>query len=51
MVNATPDQLRFRPVNWRRDSRVEIIARADPAPDWGAVEAALKDASWRPPER
>lgn len=51
MVNATPDQLRFRPINWRRDSRVEIIAPARPAPDWDAVEEALEAAFWRPPGR
>jgi len=51
MVNATPEQLRFRPVNWRRDSRVEIIAEATPSPDWDRVEAALRAAFWKPPTR
>jgi len=51
MVNATPETLKFRPVNWRRDSRVEIIAAADPAPDWDTVEAALREAFWKPPTR
>lgn len=40
-VDATPDKVRWTPTAWRRDSRVDVLAAADPAPDWGAVEAAL----------
>ena len=29
-------------VAYRRDSRVELIVRINPAPDWGVIEAAIK---------
>jgi G3E family GTPase len=44
LVNATPDQVRWSPVDHRRDSRIEIVATADPALDWEAVEARIRAA-------
>ena len=29
-------------VAYRRDSRVELIVRINPAPDWGVIETAIK---------
>jgi len=42
--NWTPDGAEFRAIAYRRDSRVELIAAGDEAPDWDAVEAALMGA-------
>lgn len=46
-VDATPDLLKFEGINYRRDSRVEVIAPADPPPDWAAVEAMFEAARIR----
>lgn len=43
LLQATPDQMSFEPVAWRRDSRVEWIAAGGPV-DWDAVEARLEAA-------
>jgi len=43
-VQADPDSVSFEPTGWRRDTRVEIIAPAQPAPDWDAVRRRLEDA-------
>lgn len=47
-VDATSDEIRWEALNYRRDSRVEIIAAAEPPPDWDAVEAALRAARFDP---
>jgi len=43
LVHASPEAIRFEALNWRRDSRVEVLAPpvdgGHPAPDWDAVEA------------
>ncbi|MFT4624189.1 MAG: G3E family GTPase [Myxococcota bacterium] len=39
-VNADSDAVRWAPVAWRSDTRVEILAPTSPTPDWSAVEAA-----------
>lgn len=39
-VHASPEAVRFRPLDWRRDSRVEVLAAGEPAPAWETVEAA-----------
>lgn len=41
MLQATADRMAFEPVAWRRDSRVQWIAAAEPV-DWAAVERALE---------
>lgn len=43
-VQADPDAVRFEPVGWRRDSRVEVIAPPGEPPDWDAVQAHLERA-------
>ena len=45
-VDADDESIRWRPVGWRTDSRVEVIAEALPAPDWDAAEALLLGARW-----
>lgn len=45
LANASADAVQWRPLNYRRDSRVEVIAPADPAPDWDRVEARLRRAA------
>ncbi|MCB9522569.1 MAG: GTP-binding protein [Myxococcales bacterium] len=40
-VNATARQIRWEGVQWRRDSRVELLVPR-PGPDWAAVEASLR---------
>ena len=40
LLNGTADELTFRPVPWRRDSRLEIIVDGS-APNWVAVEAKV----------
>lgn len=47
LADATPDAIRWLPVDHRRDSRVEIIAPPSPPPDWDAVQA-LFDGALRP---
>lgn len=44
LVNASASQIRFDPINYRRDSRVEVICPATPAPDWDGVERILHEA-------
>ena len=46
LVNADPDAIRWEPLNYRRDSRVEIIAPPGQAIDWDAVERALDGTRW-----
>lgn len=40
-VNAGPDEIRFEPIGWRRDSRLVVIT-ARPAPAPAAIEAAFE---------
>jgi len=42
LVHAQPDAIRFEALNWRRDSRVEVLAPAGSSPDWDAVERRLE---------
>ena len=46
LIQADPESIQSRPIGYRRDSRVEIIAAGEA--DWAGVEAALEDALWRP---
>ena len=48
-VHATDEEIQWRALNHRRDSRVEVIAPSAPAPDWDAVELALRESRWRRP--
>lgn len=48
LVQADADAVRFEPIGWRRDSRLEVIAPPAPTPDWDRVEAALDEARFRP---
>ena len=41
LVNLVGGQVDLRPVAYRRDSRVELIVRAQPVPDWAVMEAGL----------
>ena len=41
LANWTADGSEFRPIAYRRDSRVELLAAEQNAPDWDAVETAL----------
>ena len=41
-VQADADGVRWRPSAWRTDSRLEVIAAAEGAPDWAQVEALLR---------
>ena len=41
LANWTADGAEFRPIAYRRDSRVELLAAEHAAPDWDAVEALL----------
>lgn len=41
LVQGTDERLGFEPIAYRRDSRVEWLAPAAPAPDWEAVARAL----------
>lgn len=43
-VQATTDTIRYRPSGWRRDSRVEVIARKHPEVDFEEVERRLRAA-------
>ncbi|MEZ5397962.1 MAG: hypothetical protein R2724_35060 [Bryobacterales bacterium] len=43
-VQARPDEIRFEPIGWRRDSRVSIlVAAAPPSPE--RIAAAFEDAA------
>jgi G3E family GTPase len=44
LAQGDGERLQFTPFQHRRDSRVELIARAEPPPDWAKVEAALRGA-------
>lgn len=46
-VNASDEEIRWRALNHRRDSRVEIIVEVQP--DWDAVEERLRSARWQRP--
>ncbi|MFT7518061.1 MAG: G3E family GTPase [Kiritimatiellia bacterium] len=48
LVNADPDAIRWEALNYRRDSRVEIIVSPGDEPDWTAIEAALHATRWTP---
>ena len=39
LVHASPDEIRFEPIGWRRDSRVALVAEA--VPDADAIGAAF----------
>ena len=41
LAQVAEQRVSFSPVQYRRDSRVDVIAPASPAPDWDAVERAL----------
>lgn len=41
LANWTGDGAEFRPIAYRRDSRVELLAVGHEVPDWDAVEALL----------
>ena len=43
LVNATADRIQMEALNWRRDSRVEVLVPSGGA-DWAAVEARLQAA-------
>jgi len=43
-VDATPDSVRWQPVAWRRDSRVQIWVDGSAKPDWAPVVQALRSA-------
>jgi G3E family GTPase len=43
LVQGTSDELRFEPTDHRRDSRLDVITDADPAPDWDAILVRLKE--------
>ena len=47
-VDATAEEVRWRPAAWRSDSRFEVIAPSDPPPQWDLVEAAVLSALWTP---
>ncbi len=40
-VHAGPTEVRFRALDWRRDSRVEVLVEAGTKPDWARVEQRL----------
>ena len=42
LFNLVGAELNSQSLAYRRDSRVELIVRAKPAPDWGAIETAIK---------
>ena len=42
LFNLVGDDVNSQSLAYRRDSRVELIVRAKPAPDWGAIETAIK---------
>ena len=44
LVNATPEVMRAEGINYRRDSRVELIAADGSTPDWSRVEDLLNEA-------
>ena len=41
LVNLAAGQVDLQSIVYRRDSRVELIVRAQPVPDWKPIEAAL----------
>ena len=41
LVNGDAETLRFEALNYRRDSRFEVIVPAEPAPRWDLVEARI----------
>ena len=41
LVNLVGGQVDIQPIAYRRDSRVELIVRARPTPDWAEMELAL----------
>lgn len=41
LVNLVAGQVDVQPIAYRRDSRVELIVRAQPTPDWTAIDAGL----------
>jgi G3E family GTPase len=45
LLNLVGGQVGMQPIAYRRDSRVELIVRAQPAPDWAFLEEALKKGS------
>ena len=44
LVNLVGGQVSMQPMAYRRDSRVELIVRAQPAPNWLAIEVTLNAA-------
>ena len=40
-VDVTAESIRWRPVAWRSDSRIEVITAAEPKPNWDRIEAAI----------
>ena len=42
LFNLVGAEVNSQSLAYRRDSRVELIVRVNPAPDWGAIEAAIK---------
>ena len=42
LFNLVDAEVNSQSLAYRRDSRVELIVRAKPAPDWGAIETAIK---------
>ena len=42
LCNLVGTEVNSQSLAYRRDSRVELIVRAKPAPDWGAIEIAIK---------
>lgn len=44
LVNLAAGQVDLQSIVYRRDSRVELIVRAQPVPDWAAIETALNRA-------
>ena len=42
LVNLAAGRVELQPIAYRRDSRVELIVRAQPTPDWTAIAAACE---------
>jgi G3E family GTPase len=47
-VELAGGQVEVKPISYRRDSRIEIVTRADATTDWNALERALRAAIRQP---
>ena len=50
LIQGTPDTLTFQAINYRRDSRLEVITDTH-MPQWDAIEEALMASQWKRPEK